>query len=173
MKKILISLILLVGIFIVGFLFIQQNNNTVIENARTTVSEPSPRQNTETETLTAVSLPVTTETNTNRYLNYSEIDYSKERSENTVVLFFYASWCPTCRDLDNDIRTNLSAIPENVRIVRIPYDDISGGTDETLALNKKFNVTYQHTLVQVDENGDQVTKWNGGNTLESLLNKIQ
>ena len=82
-----------------------------------------------------------------------------------VVLFFKASWCPTCRALDADIKKNLGDIPSDVTILEVDYDSAT-------ALKQKYGVTTQHTLVQVDASGNLVTKWSGGNTLTSLTEKI-
>lgn len=87
-------------------------------------------------------------------------------SSGDVVLFFRASWCPTCKVLDADIRTHLNAIPSNLTILDVNYDT------ET-ALKQKYGVTYQHTLVQVDAQGNQITKWSGGQTLASVVANVQ
>lgn len=83
-----------------------------------------------------------------------------------VVLFFRASWCPTCRALDANIRANLKAIPANVTILDVNYD-----TEKDL--KKKYGVTYQHTMVQVDATGNQITKWSGSPTLAAFLSNIK
>ena len=83
-----------------------------------------------------------------------------------VVLFFKASWCPTCKALDGDIKANASSIPSGVTILEVDYDN---STD----LKRKYNVTYQHTLVQVDAEGNQIAKWSGSPTLASLLTNIK
>lgn len=96
--------------------------------------------------------------------------YSPEKlamAENgDVVLFFHASWCPSCRGLDTNINNNLSAIPSDTTILKLDYD-------KETELKKKYGVTYQHTLVQVDANGDMIKKWSGGGTLDALLAQIQ
>lgn len=86
-------------------------------------------------------------------------------NDGDVVLFFRASWCPTCRALDADLRDSLRDIPANVTILDVNYDTAT-------QLRKKYGVTMQHTLVQVDADGTLLTKWSGGNTLESLLGKL-
>lgn len=55
-------------------------------------------------------------------------------------------------------------IPENMVLMKTDYDTYT-------ELKKKYGVTYQHTFVQVDENGNELTKWNGGgvNELEANL----
>ncbi len=96
--------------------------------------------------------------------------YSLEKlalaSEGDVVLFFRASWCPTCRALDADIKANMKNIPAKVAILDVDYDN-------STALKQKYGVTYQHTLVQVDANGNQITKWKGSPTLASLIENIK
>ncbi len=83
-----------------------------------------------------------------------------------VVLFFRASWCPTCKALDADIRKNLMSIPKDVLILDVNYDT-------ALDLKKKYGVTYQHTLVQVDSEGNQIARWEGSRTLSALVSEIK
>lgn len=94
--------------------------------------------------------------------------YSAEKlalaKEGDVVLFFRASWCPTCRALDADIKAG--TIPADVTILDVNYDT------ET-ALKQKYGVTTQHTLVQVDAEGNLIQKWQGSATLASVVAKIQ
>jgi len=68
--------------------------------------------------------------------------------------------------LKSDIESNLSNIPSGTTILSADYDTY---TD----LKKKYGVTTQHTLVQVDKDGNQITKWSGGSTLDTVLDKIQ
>lgn len=96
--------------------------------------------------------------------------YSPEKiamAENgDVVLFFRASWCPTCRAVDSDIKANLDDIPSDLTILDVNYDDSSD-------LKQKYGVTYQHTFVQVDAEGNQIKKWTGSPTLASLVSEVQ
>ena len=87
-------------------------------------------------------------------------------SSGKVVLFFRASWCPNCRGVDTDIRANLGKIPAGVVILDVDYDTAT-------ALKQKYGVTYQHTFVQVDASGNQITKWTASPTLASLLLNIK
>jgi thiol-disulfide isomerase/thioredoxin len=80
-----------------------------------------------------------------------------------VVLFFRASWCPTCRALDTNIKNN--TIPSNLTILDVNYDD-------SAELRKKYGVTVQHTLVKVNSSGELIKKWSGGNTLETIIKQI-
>lgn len=83
-----------------------------------------------------------------------------------VVLFFRASWCPTCHALDADLKESLKDLPKDLTILDVNYDT------ET-ALKQKYGVTSQHTLVQVDAAGNQITKWSGGLTLETVLAQVK
>ncbi len=82
-----------------------------------------------------------------------------------VVLFFHASWCPSCRGLNSDIESNSSAIPEGLSILKLDYD-------RETELKKKYGVTTQHTLVQVDKDGNLIKKWSGGGTLNSVVSQL-
>lgn len=103
-----------------------------------------------------------------RYLGYSTevLDSNKDRRR---VLFFYANWCPTCRPANADFMKNESQIPEDLVVIRVNYND-SDTDEEEKNLASQYGVTYQHTYVQIDRDGNEVTKWNGGQTSELLKN---
>lgn len=82
-----------------------------------------------------------------------------------VVLFFRAGWCPTCRAVDANIKANLSQIPASLAILDVNYDD-------SAALKQKYGVTYQHTFVQVDKDGNLIKKWSGSPTLAALVAEV-
>jgi thiol-disulfide isomerase/thioredoxin len=82
------------------------------------------------------------------------------------VLFFHASWCPTCLALDRDIKASENKIPTNISILKL-------NIDEELELKRKYGVTLQHTLVQIDEDGNELGQWNGSPSLVSLLDKVR
>ena len=83
-----------------------------------------------------------------------------------VVLFFRASWCPTCKAVDADIKANLSKIPGSLAILDVNYDN-------STALKQKYGVTYQHTFVQVDAQGNLIKKWSGSPTLSALVAEVK
>lgn len=83
-----------------------------------------------------------------------------------VVLFFHAPWCPSCRGLNSNIEANRDDIPASLTILKTDYDT------ET-ALKQKYGVTIQHTLVQVDKDGNLIKKWSGGGTLTTIINQIK
>jgi thiol-disulfide isomerase/thioredoxin len=83
-----------------------------------------------------------------------------------VVLFFKASWCPSCQSVDRDILSNKQHIPSGVTILTVDYDNSQD-------LKKKYGVTYQHTFVQVDASGNLIKKWSGSATLAALVSSIK
>ncbi len=97
-----------------------------------------------------------------RYQEYSQ-DELNEPGGNRRVLFFHASWCPTCKVADAEFEKNASAIPEGVVVYKTDYDTHA-------ELKKKYGVTYQHTFVQLDGQGNVVKKWNGGGIKELAAN---
>lgn len=81
-----------------------------------------------------------------------------------TVLFFHASWCPTCRTADADIVKNIATIPSGVTILKVDYD-------KEVVLKQKYGVTNQHTFVEIDQSGSLVEKWSGGN-LAGIIAKL-
>jgi len=103
-----------------------------------------------------------------RYAEYSKIAFDKAATTRRV-LFFYASWCSTCRPADANFKANESKIPQDVTLIRVNYNDPETDQEEK-DLAKKYGVTYQHTYVQIDATGKEITKWNGGQINELIAN---
>ena len=80
-----------------------------------------------------------------------------------VVLFFSASWCPSCRAADKAIEQG--DLPAGVTILKVDYDSAT-------ELKKKYGVTTQHSFVQVDAGGNEVAQWAGTTKLQDILAKI-
>lgn len=76
-----------------------------------------------------------------------------------VVLFFHASWCPTCRAADASITE--TGVPDGLTILKLNYDT------ET-ELRKQYGVTVQHTFVQVDSQGNLIKKWTGSQSAAAI-----
>jgi len=97
------------------------------------------------------------------------VDYSASAlasAEGKKLLFFHATWCPSCRALNSDISGNLSEIPAGVTIFKTDYD-------KETELKKKYGVTLQHTIVQVDAEGNMIAKWSGSADLAGVIAKIK
>ena len=100
------------------------------------------------------------------YEPYTSAKVAMASATQDVVLFFRASWCPTCRAVDADINAHLKEIPETLSILDVNYDTASD-------LKKKYGVTYQHTFVQVDAQGNLIKKWSGSPTLSALVAEVK
>jgi len=127
-------------------------------------SRQSPSQITKISTIdTSVSNVLPTSVNQeDRYVEYTP-DLFADHSNQKRVLFFYASWCPTCRPANAEFESRAGEIPEGVILFRTDYD-------KETALKQKYNITYQHTFVLVDAQGLELKKWNGGAMSELLKN---
>jgi thioredoxin 1 len=82
-----------------------------------------------------------------------------------TVLFFHASWCPTCKSAMRRIDARLSDLG-NITVVVVDYDS-------NARLKKQYGVTYQHTYVQIDGEGGKIALWNGGDVDGILKNVVR
>lgn len=159
---IVVGIIVIAGIGYFAFSGDKTETNEVVNNVPEVQNE-APENTVQTGSETAVQEAVMTKAGS--YVAYSA-DKIAMAETGDVVIFFHASWCPSCRGLNSDIEKNVSAIPEAVTILKADYD-------KETELKKKYGVTTQHTLVQVDKDGNLIKKWSGGSKLENLLSQIQ
>ena len=97
-----------------------------------------------------------------RYMTYSKASFDAAKGKKRVY-FFHAPWCPTCRPADSEFQANMDSIPEDVVLFKTDYDS---STD----LKRQYGITYQHTFVLVDDQGNEIKKWNGGGIDELVAN---
>lgn len=90
------------------------------------------------------------------YVEYSDTALAKAKRDGRAVLFFWAPWCSTCSVLDDELREKSNELPTDVTILKVNFDTQK-------ELKRKYQIVQQHTLVQIDKNGNEVTKWVGGN----------
>lgn len=100
-----------------------------------------------TQTETTENQPGDTAT-TGKYIDYE--NGAIEKTDGTKVLYFHAPWCPQCQKLDADIIEN--GVPNGVTIFKVDFDS-------SHKLRQKYGVTLQTTLVKVDDNGDEISKY--------------
>lgn len=149
MKKNIIILIGLVVIILgVSLLFFYQNNTSKQEPEDSMMKKDDVVMN-------------EGENKTGQYISYDQ----KALSDKKNVIFFAASWCPTCRVLDGNIKSNIKSIPDDLTILKVDYDNSSD-------LKRKYGVTYQHTLVQVDQDGNMLKKWSGSEDIQAIVNQL-
>lgn len=100
------------------------------------------------------------------YVDYSENAIAQATQNNgKAVLFFHAGWCPTCRAAEKSILDNAQNIPADLTIIKTDFDSMT-------ELKKQYQIVNQHTFVQVDAQGNEITRWVGGD-LETILQRVQ
>jgi thiol-disulfide isomerase/thioredoxin len=93
--------------------------------------------------------------------------YSEGILENgtTKVLFFHAAWCPRCRKVEADLKAWYIDTGFPLTVYKVDYDT------ET-ALKSRYGITYQHTFVKVDGQGNVIEKIQGPSD-EQLMELLQ
>ncbi len=147
---------LLIGLGAIGFIAVMIYIRAGTQTRPSDVSQSAPNQ------ITTIAPTQSSQSEVSRYTPYSQEAFNQAKDKKRV-LYFHANWCSTCRLLDKEISENINEIPNNVVLYKTDYDTES-------ALKKKYAVTYQHTFVQVDAQGNEVTKWSGGATQELISN---
>jgi thioredoxin 1 len=164
MKKILIIVFIIIAVIVIGAFALKQSSLDMEVPEEELGGENMAAEENYSTTEENQITDETTITQAGSYELYSPEKISKAEN-GKVVLFFRAGWCPTCRALDSDIRTHLKDIPADLTILDVDYDN-------STALKQKYGVTYQHTLVRVDENGELIKKWGKSETLSDLVSQI-
>jgi len=100
------------------------------------------------------------------YMSYDAAKVTLAAQTGKAVLFFHASWCPTCRAADAEFLKMANSIPTGVTIFKTDYDSSS-------ELKKKYGVTTQHTFVQVDAQGGVVNSWRSSASVADIIAKIK
>lgn len=95
----------------------------------------------------------------------------EQNQDKRRLLYFYANWCPTCQPVDRDFQSKTSELPIDVVVYRVNYNDTDTDSAED-QLAETYGVTYQHTFVLIDSQGNEVEKWNGG-SFRDVLKKLQ
>lgn len=178
MKYGIITIVVLAILSVTGIYFYNQSQSgseTLMEQSEDSMQKTDIQMQKESSDLTVkksegVIMDDGVITDGGEYTPYSETAFDQARNKRRV-LFFYANWCPTCRPADADFEVNISKFPKDLVLFRVNYNDPDTDADEK-ALAQKYAVTYQHTYVQVDANGIEIAKWNGGQT-DKLLSSIK
>ncbi len=106
------------------------------------------------------------------YLRYDKALYEKAINDDKVVLLdFYASWCPICRNEHPKLVEAFKELNDsNVVAFQVHYND-NEVTEDEKELAEKYGVTYQHTKV-ILKNSEVALKsleaWDKEKTLSEL-----
>ncbi|MDC7219785.1 MAG: thioredoxin domain-containing protein [Spirochaetales bacterium] len=100
------------------------------------------------------------------FVEFKDIDDAMTKAESKpTVLFFEASWCPSCQSARKNFEANQDKL-QDIYLISVDYD-------HSADLQTKYGVTYQHTFVQIGPDGEAITKWNGGTTSDVLGNIVK
>ncbi len=96
------------------------------------------------------------------YIDHAAYVRDPSAARGKVVLFFHATWCPICREVEESLTS--APVPAGLTVVKVDFDDAG-------ELRERYGVTIQHTFVQVDPEGRQLAKWSTGTTADEILGK--
>ncbi len=107
------------------------------------------------------------------YVPFEKSAYLQAREDGKkIFLEFYANWCPSCAQQEPEIESAFAKItdPEIVGF-RVNYKDSDTDQDE-VDLAREFGITYQHTHVLINSEGDVVIKsqefWSESQVLDKV-----
>ncbi len=155
MKKMLIFTILSISAITSLSACDTQSDN--IDNATIpTQNLESTVNTTDTETTPKVTNVETPSLTTEKavYKDYSEELYNSLIGQKPFALFFHASWCPTCKQMEEAINADLSStnptLADGTIILKADYDS------ET-KLKQKYGILSQSTVVIINAQGEAIT----------------
>ena len=162
MKNILIIVVIIIVIGAIGFAMTRSSEES---NININNDQPGVVDKNKDKDNGSIIDEIDTSTDSGEYRDY-ESGLLTRADEGDVVLFFHASWCPTCKALERNIDQEKNNIPEDLTILTLDYDIEK-------ELKQKYNIVIQHTFVQVDSGGNEIAKWTGGNDLSSITKRIK
>ncbi len=142
-----------------------QPPSSVLQPTQSTITTNSPKTE---ATFDYESLPKYA----SRYYRYSKEAYQAAVNEKAIVyLYFYANWCPICRESRPKILEAFN---------KMNFDDVIGFevhfnddqvTDEDKEITRNYQIPYQHTTI-IAKNGEQVFKSLEELSTERLIEEI-
>jgi thiol:disulfide interchange protein len=98
------------------------------------------------------------------YVDYADFDADRAAyADSTVVLFFHAGWCPTCKQADRNLMADPAGIPTGLTVVQVDFDDAD--------LRREYGVTQQHTFVTIGPDGSKRKVFTGALTAADIAER--
>ncbi len=107
------------------------------------------------------------------YLSFNQARYDKSKQEGkTIFLEFAADWCPSCQSQHpKNVEAFEQLKDKEIIGFRVNFKDSNTDEDE-VNLAKEFGITYQHTRIILNSEGEVVQKatgeWSSGQIIEEL-----
>jgi thiol-disulfide isomerase/thioredoxin len=169
MRTTLIILGAIALIFVIGYIATNVPANapeattelrdTAARNVPTTTSSNSVNATATQDTSATES--TTTPNSVGTYKTYDANEIAQSDAQH-ILLFFHATWCPSCKALDDDIKANADKIPARVAIYKVDYDTAT-------ELKQQYGVTTQHSILEISSSGEALSPITHGATLEDVL----
>lgn len=107
-----------------------------------------------------------------KLLDFTKADYDAVvKSDNLIVLYFYANWCPICKAEFPKMQEAFNSLTSNNVVgFRVNYND-NETDDAERDLAREFGVAYQHTKILL-KNGEKVLKSPEGWEKDRYLSEI-
>lgn len=96
------------------------------------------------------------------YQDYSEDVLSKATQEH-IVLFFHAPWCPSCNAFEEKVISE--EIPEDILILKVDFDS-------NRDLRQKYNILTQTSFALIDWEWNLVNRWIWSRWINDIIDKI-
>lgn len=98
--------------------------------------------------------------------SYQKYDEGLIAQHEKNILFFTATWCPSCINVEMMLETQKNLIPTTSAIFTV-------NLDEHAMLREKYHVERPHTFIQIDRDGNEMARWSGDTTLEDIMSHVQ
>ncbi|GEM_PF-1245755 len=107
------------------------------------------------------------------YESFSTIKYQAAlAAHEPIFLYFYANWCPTCREQEPRNVEVFKSFSGHVHGFRVHTLDNEVSSDDK-AMAQQFNIYVQHTAIFMDKNGKEIKRTIGTQSNEQLETSLK
>jgi thioredoxin 1 len=166
MKQILLPLLSIFALTI----FLGQGCTPILNQDEPNTNPPAP---TAPSTNTESDIDTTIDDRKPIYEDFTQAKYEAAiAAGDPVYLYFFATWCPTCRAQAPINERLFNTYNGFVHAFRINILDNEVNNEEE-AIAKQFNVNRQHTAVLIDKSGNEAKRTVGTRSNTQLINDLE
>lgn len=102
----------------------------------------------------------------------NDILKSAKNNHKQVFIDFYADWCASCKELDNNVFTdpNIQRLLKNMIWLKV---DVTKRNQDSQNLEKNFDVVAPPTMILLSPEGDEKSRLIGETTTDELLKELK